>query len=84
MLRPLWRFIRDGENRQILSWLGGGVVIIVPGIWAALNYFFIDCVKWATDERVSECVNIQPGLGGAQWKTSRMMHPVRLRRRPVI
>ena len=40
MLRSLWKFIRDGENRQILSWLGGGVVIIVPGIWAALNYFF--------------------------------------------
>jgi hypothetical protein len=24
------------------------------------------------------------GLGGAQWQTSRMMHPVRLRRNPVI
>jgi TIR domain len=31
-------------------------------------------VKWVTDERVSECVNIQPGLGGAQWKASRTTH----------
>ena len=40
MLRPLWKFIRDGKNREIISWLGGGVVVIVPTIWAAFNYFF--------------------------------------------
>src|SRR5919201_4868862 len=39
MLRPLWKFIRDGKNREIISWLGGGVVVIVPAIWAAFNYF---------------------------------------------
>jgi tetratricopeptide (TPR) repeat protein len=40
MLRPLWKFIRDGKNREIISWVGGGVVVIVPAIWAAFNYFF--------------------------------------------
>jgi tetratricopeptide (TPR) repeat protein len=40
MLRPLWKFIRDGKNREIISWLGGGVVVIVPAVWAAFNYFF--------------------------------------------
>jgi tetratricopeptide (TPR) repeat protein len=40
MLRPLWKFIRDGNNREIVSWVGGGVVVIVPGIWAAFSYFF--------------------------------------------
>jgi tetratricopeptide (TPR) repeat protein len=40
MLRPLWKFIRDGKNREIISWLGGGVVVVVPVIWAAFNYFF--------------------------------------------
>jgi tetratricopeptide (TPR) repeat protein len=40
MLRPLWNFIRNGKNRDIVSWLGGGSVIIVAGIWAAFTYFF--------------------------------------------
>jgi len=40
MLRPLWNFIRNGKNRDIVSWLGGGSVVIVPVIWAAFSYFF--------------------------------------------
>ena len=40
MLRPLWNFVRNGKNRDIVSWLGGGSVVIVAGIWAAFTYFF--------------------------------------------
>jgi hypothetical protein len=40
MLRWLWKFFRDGKNREILSWLSGGAVVVIAGIWAAFVYFF--------------------------------------------
>jgi tetratricopeptide (TPR) repeat protein len=38
MLLRLWKFIRNGKNREILSWLGGGAVVIVTGMWALFAY----------------------------------------------
>jgi hypothetical protein len=40
MLPWLWEFVRNSKNREILSWLGGGAVVVVAGIWAAIVYFF--------------------------------------------
>jgi hypothetical protein len=40
MLRWLWNFVGKGKNRQILSWLGGGAVVIATGVWVATVYFF--------------------------------------------
>jgi tetratricopeptide (TPR) repeat protein len=40
MLRPLWNFVGNGKNRDIVSWLGGGSVVMVAGIWAAFTHFF--------------------------------------------
>jgi hypothetical protein len=37
MLR-LWKFVWNGKNREILSWLGGGAVIIVAGTWTLVTY----------------------------------------------
>src|ERR1700675_2976366 len=34
----LWKFIHDSKNHEILSWLGGGAVVVVAGIWAAIVY----------------------------------------------
>jgi hypothetical protein len=39
MLR-LWRFIKDRRNQQLLSWLGGGAVVVATGIWAVVTFFF--------------------------------------------
>jgi hypothetical protein len=36
----LWRFIRQKRNREILGWLGGGLVVLATGLWAAIVYFF--------------------------------------------
>jgi hypothetical protein len=30
-MRPLWRFIRNKTNREMIGWLGGGLVILVAG-----------------------------------------------------
>lgn len=32
-------FISSPENRSILSWLGGGLVVIAGGVWVVIKYF---------------------------------------------
>ena len=32
--------IRDKRNRETLEWLGGGLAIVIAGLWAAFVYFF--------------------------------------------
>jgi len=34
----LWKFLRQDRNRQILGWLGGGLVVVVAGLWAVFVY----------------------------------------------
>jgi hypothetical protein len=36
----LWGFLRDKRNQQVLSWIGGGLVVAVTGLWVAFVYFF--------------------------------------------
>ena len=35
----LWGFLRDKRNQQVLSWLGGGLVVVATGLWLAFVYF---------------------------------------------
>jgi hypothetical protein len=35
-----WKFVKNGKNREILSWLGGGLVVVIAGLWAAVVYLF--------------------------------------------
>jgi hypothetical protein len=39
MLPGVWQFLRDDSNRGILTFLGGGVVVIIGGIWTFTTYF---------------------------------------------
>jgi hypothetical protein len=34
-----WLFIKGPRNREILSWLGGGLAMIVTALWVAITYF---------------------------------------------
>jgi TIR domain len=34
-----WRFLRNKRNQQVLGWLGGGLVVVATGAWAAIVYF---------------------------------------------
>jgi len=36
----LWKFLRQERNRQVLGWLGGGLVVLAAGLWTAFVYFF--------------------------------------------
>jgi hypothetical protein len=33
-------FLRDKRNQQVLSWIGGGLVVAATGLWVAFIYFF--------------------------------------------
>ncbi len=34
----VWVFLQKPSNRRLLSWFGGGAVVIVGGIWAVVTY----------------------------------------------
>jgi hypothetical protein len=38
MIDMLWAFLKDGQNREILGWLGGGLVVVIGGLWAAFKF----------------------------------------------
>jgi hypothetical protein len=39
-MNSFWRFLRDKRNQQILGWIGGGLVVVATGLWAAFLHFF--------------------------------------------
>jgi hypothetical protein len=36
----LWTFLAKPKNQKMLSWLGGGAVVVIAGLWAAFVYIF--------------------------------------------
>src|SRR5262249_24635133 len=39
VMNSFWRFLRDRRNQQVLSWLGGGLVVAATGLWVPFVYF---------------------------------------------
>jgi hypothetical protein len=38
MLADAWSFLQDENNRVVLAWMGGGIVVVAGGIWAVLKF----------------------------------------------
>jgi hypothetical protein len=38
-MRQLWSFIGLKKNRDILAWIGGGLTVVIVGLWTAVVYF---------------------------------------------
>ena len=38
-MNRFWTFLQQEQNRQVLGWLGGGLVVAATGAWAAFVYF---------------------------------------------
>lgn len=38
-MSDIWSFLTEPENRDALSWLGGGLVVVCGGLWAVLKFF---------------------------------------------
>ena len=39
-MKRLWRFLSKGRNREVLGWIGAGLVVLASGIWAVTVYLF--------------------------------------------
>ncbi|SHN86912.1 hypothetical protein SAMN05444170_6913 [Bradyrhizobium erythrophlei] len=35
---PIWQFLRQKTNREVLAWLGGGFVVLAAGAWTVFVY----------------------------------------------
>ncbi len=35
----VWSFLGDASNRAVLTWVGGGLVILAGGAWTVFKYF---------------------------------------------
>jgi hypothetical protein len=40
MWANLWAFVQAPDNRAVLGWIGGGIVAVIGGCWAAFKFFF--------------------------------------------
>src|SRR5262245_57799494 len=58
----LWGFVRDKRNQQVLSWLGGGLVVAATGLWVAFVYFFPP--GKSPEAKSRDPVSVQSGPGG--------------------
>jgi hypothetical protein len=38
MLASIWDFLKDANNQAVLSWIGGGIVVIAAAIWAVVKF----------------------------------------------
>jgi len=38
-MRTTWSFLRNKSNREILGWVGAGLVACIGGLWTAFVYF---------------------------------------------
>jgi hypothetical protein len=41
MLNKIWQFLQDEKNQRMLTLIGGGLVVVVGGLWTAFVYFFL-------------------------------------------
>jgi hypothetical protein len=39
-MQNLWSFLSNKDNREVLGWAGGGLVVVAAGLWAVIVYVF--------------------------------------------
>jgi hypothetical protein len=60
-MSSIWTFLQDEAHRTVLAWIGGGVVVVVGGLWAAFKFF----VSKEKPKPASPTVSVAPGGVGA-------------------
>jgi hypothetical protein len=38
-MAAIWAFLSDPANREVLSWIGGGLVVVCGGLWTVVTFF---------------------------------------------
>lgn len=64
VMSSFWRFLRDKRNQQVLGWIGGGLVFVATGLWAAFVQFFPPQKSAETKASVPAPVNVQADCSG--------------------
>ena len=39
LLDGVWAFLKDPSNRDVLTWIGGGIVVVAGGVWEIVKFF---------------------------------------------
>jgi hypothetical protein len=58
-MKKFWLFVREKENREVFSWLGGGCVAVGSLAFGALNFFMPNEAVDATAASVTPIAGIQ-------------------------
>jgi len=53
--------LKDPDKRAILSWLGGGAVVVAGGLWAVFTFYVEH--KDAQDKKGRTNITVQQGIG---------------------
>jgi hypothetical protein len=65
MLPRLRKFIALKKNRDLVSWLGGGVVVAAGGIWAVVTFFVSHDDKKPSPSTTTVITRSGPGIAAA-------------------
>jgi hypothetical protein len=38
-MSTIWAFLNDPANREVLGWIGGGLVVVCGGLWTVITFF---------------------------------------------
>lgn len=68
-MRGVWRLLQTKSNRAVLSWLGGGLVVVVAGLWAVMTYVWPPNSKPPSAPNVSASGNSVAAGGGISGST---------------
>ncbi len=39
MFDSFWAFLADPQHREVLGWIGGGIVVAAGGLWAVFKFY---------------------------------------------
>jgi hypothetical protein len=62
-MKRLWRFLGAKRNREVLGWIGAGLVVLASGAWAVTVYLFParDVREKKPNEVVARCGGVAVG-----------------------
>jgi hypothetical protein len=63
-MNSFWQFLRDKRNQQVLGWLGGGLVVVVTGLWVVIVHLFPPPKSSETKVSGPVPVSVQADRGG--------------------
>lgn len=61
----VWKFIAKPANRQILAWIGGGIVAVAIGAWTVVTYVWPPAHGPASSDCIEQAIAIGGNVSGS-------------------